>query len=130
MMTFDQILMIDDEPFINAIQTASLKEYFPGIEITRYNDPVEAVEVIKKKNTAGEKLLIFLDLNMPVMSAKDVLDELDKLNFKEPPVIFILTFSKDPEEREEVNRHPFVKALYMKPINKEKIQDILGLLEK
>ncbi|MDT0643825.1 response regulator [Zunongwangia sp. F363] len=128
-MHFDRILMIDDEPIINAIQTASVKAHFPDNEIVKITSPIEALKYIKELNAAGEKLLIFLDLNMPVLSAKDVLDELDKIDFEEPPVIFILTFSQDPAEREEVAQHEYVKALLMKPINKEKINEITGLLD-
>ncbi|MDT0684929.1 response regulator [Autumnicola psychrophila] len=128
-MGFDKILMIDDETFINAIQTASVKEYFPDTEMMKFDFPEEAIRIIKEKNENNEKLLIFLDLNMPVMSALDVLDEIDKINFNQPPVIFILTFSKDPTERAAAAKHPYVKALLMKPINKEKVKGILDLLE-
>ncbi|WP_373055879.1 response regulator [Zunongwangia sp. H14] len=128
-MKFDKIVMIDDEPIINAIQAITIKEHFPGTEIIKTNFPQDALEIIKKYNEADNKLLIFLDLNMPVLSAKDVLDQLDDVHFKHKPVIFILTFSKNPEEIEEVANHPYVKELFMKPINKEKIKAILSLLD-
>lgn len=117
-MEVSRIFLVDDEPIINAIQFKIVDKHFPQLEVVKYNS---AVEVLKLLPTLDYKPLIFLDLNMPVMDAIDFLKALYAKELKVSPVIYILTYSQNPEEIDFVKNHPFVNGVFFKPLDPENI---------
>ncbi|MDX1544096.1 MAG: response regulator [Christiangramia sp.] len=125
-MDIDRIFLIDDEAIINAIQTKIVAKHFPGLQITKFNT---AEEVLKILPQIDYKPLIFLDLNMPVMDAIDFLKSLEEIQLEINPVIYILTYSQNPEELDFVRNHSLVRNVFNKPIDEEKINLIKKDLE-
>ncbi|TRO63347.1 response regulator [Christiangramia sabulilitoris] len=124
-MQYDKIFLIDDEPLINAIQSLMIQKHFPETELLRFNSAREALKNLLDLDLASTKLLIFLDLNMPVFDAIDFLKELDSQDLKINPDIYILTFSKNPREIDFVENHKLVKDVFSKPLDAERITSIL-----
>lgn len=117
-MDIDRIFLIDDEAIINAIQAKIVTKHFPGLQITKFST---AEEVLKILPQIDYKPLIFLDLNMPVMDAIEFLKSLEEIQLELNPVIYILTYSQNPEELKFVNNHRLVKDVFFKPLSEEKI---------
>lgn len=123
-MKFDRIFLIDDEPLINSIQNLILRDYFPENTIDKYYHADQALEKIISLDGSIQNLLIFVDLNMPVMSGEQFLDKLKaaKLNFNIEA--YVITFSLDEDEIEKVAKHSLVKEVLRKPIKPEKLDKI------
>lgn len=120
-MNFDKIFLVDDEDIINAIQTRIVQAEFPDIEILKFGRAKELLAVLKDIKYTP---LIFMDLNMPEMDAIDFLKEMDGQSLRVEPIIFILTFSRNPKEIEFVKNHPLVHDVIFKPIDKQKINAV------
>lgn len=120
-MDVKRIFLVDDEQIINAIQYKIVNQHFPGLEVTKYNS---AEEILKLLPELDSRVIIFLDLNMPVMDAVDFLKSLDALDLKVLPVIYILTYSQNPEEIEFVKKHELVKRVFSKPLSEENIDRV------
>ncbi len=81
-------IIIDDEK--NAMESLALKvsKYFPNISIIhKFQNPLKAVEVINKKHPH----ILFLDIEMPVLSGFDVLSKIKNPNFE---IIFVTAYNE------------------------------------
>lgn len=124
-MDFDKIFLVDDEDIINAIQTRIVQAEFPDTEILKFGTAKELFSLLKDINY---KPLIFMDINMPEMDAIDFLKAMDDQSSRVEPIIFILTFSRNPKEIELVKNHPLVHDVIFKPIDKQKIGSVKKML--
>ncbi|OXB11866.1 response regulator [Flavobacterium reichenbachii] len=88
-MTYKKILQIDDdtddcELFMEAVEAISSAAY------TAINNPVEALRKLVQHEIEPD--VIFLDLNMPIMSGLEFLTEIKKeVRLKEIPIIIFST---------------------------------------
>lgn len=107
-MNYKNILQIDDdtddcELFLEALQAVSNALY------TSINDPVVALRRLAHKEIIPD--VIFLDLNMPVMSGIEFLTEIKKNDIiKNIPVIIFSTSQFDEIKRQARNHgaHDFI----------------------
>jgi len=99
-MTYSNILQIDDdsddcELFMEALESVSAATY------TAIYDPVEALRKLMQKEISPD--VIFLDLNMPLMSGLEFLTEIKKEEgLKEIPIIIFSTSQLDDIIREAI----------------------------
>jgi CheY-like chemotaxis protein len=125
------ILMVEDNPG----DIRLLKEVF--IENCICNtlniavDGDQAIKFLYQKDeyqNAPKPDLILLDLNLPKMSGREVLDEINAdENLKQIPVV-VMT-SSDEEEELIKSTHLQVKCFVIKPIDFEKISCIIKTLD-
>ena len=123
-MKYDKIFLIDDEPIINSIQNLYLQKFFPDNSIDKYDGATGALEKLMALDESVQKVLIFVDLNMPVLSGQQFLDQLLKANMHYEVEAYVITFSNDPEEVEQVRKHPYVKKVVRKPVNDAKLIEL------
>jgi CheY-like chemotaxis protein len=100
MSTIGFLLLVDDDQDDQQIFLEALKHVAPSVKVATASNGLEALH---KLNTPGaiHPDLIFLDLNMPMMNGKELLEELKKTeSFSNIPVI-IYTTSSRVEDREE-----------------------------
>jgi CheY-like chemotaxis protein len=100
MSTIGFLLLVDDDIDDQQIFLEALNTVAPEVKVVTASNGLEALH---KLNTPGAPYpdLIFLDLNMPMMNGKELLEELKKTeSFAEIPVI-IYTTSSRAEDRDE-----------------------------
>jgi CheY-like chemotaxis protein len=120
-MSYKNILQIDDdsddcELFMEALEAVSSAIY------TAINDPVEALRKLVNKEIRPD--VIFLDLNMPVMSGIELLSELKKQELlKDIPVIIFSTSQLEDIKREAKNSGAY--DYISKPNNFNELKGIL-----
>ncbi len=124
MMKYDKIFLVDDEPLVNAIQSLMIRKHFPKVELTNYSTATEALKVITEIDHTKTRLLVFLDLNMPVLDASGFLKQLEEKELQAYPDIYIITYSQNPEELNFVKDHRLVKEVFAKPLDDNKIEQL------
>jgi len=83
-----QAIIVDDEK--NAMESLALKvsKYFPNISIThKFQNPQKAVEEINNKQPD----LVFIDIEMPVLSGFDMLSKIENPDFE---IIFVTAYNE------------------------------------
>lgn len=112
-MMSPRVLLLDDETDL----TQMLQNFFRsrGVEAVTYNDPVEALDAIRKLKID----VVISDIRMPRMNGIKFLQEMRKFHFYEPGMIFISAFPEEHGVDELLNMGAF--AFLDKPVNLEKL---------
>lgn len=127
------VLIIDDDPVFSSIQKIML--YSTGLASSPHLFPngQTALRFITQHSNEDTWFLLFLDLNMPVMNAWQLLDA---LSYHDQVRVVIVTSSVNQADREKAGTYPQVIAYLTKPIRKEELgalkvsRPVAELLEK
>lgn len=123
MEKFNRILLIDDDPIQNLINTKLLNRLEFSEQIDVAINGKEALEdYISKIDILPE--VIFLDINMPIMNGWEFLEVLDGHDWTEYPKIYMLTSSISPEDIQKSENHPMVDNYITKPLSIDKLSKL------
>lgn len=131
MNTPSSFMIIDDDAMNNFICKAAIKNVVKEAALISFEKPVEALEYIKTyyKQDEPAKTYILLDINMPVLTGWEFLEELEKNHSELLPrfLIYILSSSIDARDMKRAEVNPNMVDFISKPLTKEAIKRIVGL---
>ncbi len=123
-----RFVVIDDDLINNMLCKVVIGGIAPNCEIQTFNMPEDGLEFFKDGYTNnGVPTVLFLDINMPTWSGWEFLaffDDLDK-DIKDQVIIFMLSSSVDPSDKERAIDNRNVTGYLEKPLTTEKIAAIL-----
>jgi two-component system LytT family response regulator len=105
-------IIVDDEK--KALESLALKvsKYFPNISLThKFQNPQKAVEEINKNHPD----ILFIDIEMPILSGFDVLSKIENPNFE---IIFVTAYN---EYAIDAIKHCAIGYI-VKPIDNEELR--------
>lgn len=120
-------IVVDDDDFNNAICKQILKSVYGNVQIDTFSDPEEGLEFIKKEfKEGGKSAVLFLDINMPVLSGWEFLDryELFSNEIRDQITIVILSSSVDERDKDKAAERKYIKGFLSKPLNPEKLLSV------
>jgi CheY-like chemotaxis protein len=129
-----KVLIIDDDPILIMVCTRLMKITGFSEEVMAAREGKEAVEMLK--NLIGQPAealpaVILLDINMPVMNGWEFLEEylqiIDQFNAIIP--VFMLSSTIDQADFDKAKSYHVVKGFYSKPLTKENLYEIEGLVK-
>lgn len=122
-------MVVDDDSVNNLICRKVISRVFPEADIKTFISPVKALTYIKSvySDSIGKATILFLDVNMPVLSGWDFLEEFEYFDrhIKEQIKIYMLSSSIDIEEVDRANKNINVCGYVEKPLKMEVIENIL-----
>jgi len=118
-------LIVDDNKLNHFILGIHLRENGSFSSPISLYSGSEIIEKLKETSTIDEKILIFLDINMPKIDGWQVLDFIDQFYLKDNISVIVLTSGSSPQIKERAFTYSCVINFIEKPINKEKILSIL-----
>ncbi len=129
-------LLIDDDSMCNSISKILLKKKFhlnspDEFEIISFNKPVEGLEFLKVslQHHKFQKILILLDINMPLMSGWEFLVEYEHLFKDQTDIkIYILTSSVSRADIDKAKENSNVEDLISKPLTTEIIERLYNVM--
>ncbi|NVJ85195.1 MAG: response regulator [Algoriphagus sp.] len=125
MIQFDAIFLVDDDPINNLINKRLLGKTEISENILEFLAADQALKNLEE--IAIEKsLLIFLDINMPVMNGWEFLDEYQVKFPDRKDKIVILSSSIDFQDRKKAMEYEIVSGFLEKPLSLDKIHYQLG----
>ncbi len=122
-------IFIDDDFVNNKVCQLLIRKMMPDASISAFTDPEEGVGYFKKiyEEDGLKNIILFLDINMPVMSGWEVLEELKNLFGGNKLIrIYMLSSSVDPSDIEK-SKDPYLEGYIEKPLSVAKLQGILKM---
>jgi CheY-like chemotaxis protein len=132
--TLTHFIIIDDDSISNFICRKFIQIMVPDANVEGFTDPQEGIEHIQSTypRPNAEEVILFLDINMSVLSGWDVLDkfmtfsEQTKQQFK----VFMLSSSINTEDKQKASSKPMVSGFIEKPLTIDKLQALFPRLTK
>ncbi len=125
---FDKVLLVDDDSINNFLSEEIISGANITEEVVLLTDGQQALNYLnslKDEKEPRQKLLILLDLNMPVMDGFEFLEEFNPDEIEADFQIVILTSSDNQRDIEKIKAYD-IKNFISKPITEEKLLEILG----
>jgi CheY-like chemotaxis protein len=116
------IMLIDDDPLTNQLNTLVINRQTPDAEIITFTMANNAINYLREEGKRKPEI-IFLDLNMPLMNGWDFMEEYQKLSLDIEVVI--LTSSNEEEEKKKSNSYKKISSYELKPLSLNKFAYIL-----
>ena len=126
MVHFDAVFLVDDDPINNLINRRLLGKTGIGERIEEFLSGQDALGKITELNPA-DSLLIFLDINMPVLNGWEFLNKYLEIYPERADKIVILSSSIDFQDRQRADGYQIVSGFLEKPLTIDKIN---GQMEK
>lgn len=120
MSEFDAIFLVDDDPINNLINKRLLGKTGISQKIEEFLGGQEALERLSQEPNSS-KILIFLDINMPVVNGWEFLEKYLKLFPERKDKILVLSSSIDFQDRQKAEEYEIVSGFLEKPLTLEKI---------
>ena len=123
-----KLIMIDDNPMEHFIMQKIFRrhELFPDCD--HATDAQLIIDFLSENRHHPAELpeLIFLDWNMPVCDGFEFLEQFERLglSFQKPISIYVVSSSIDENDRRKALAYPFVREFLMKPVGKDKLEQI------
>ncbi|MCX2484885.1 response regulator [Pedobacter sp. MR2016-24] len=121
-----QLLVIDDDAINIFIIKKLIEKTGYLLEIISMSNGELAIEHLKKQNSQNLALpdLIFLDINMPIMTGWEFLVEYEKLGIEKMIPVYMLSSSIFQNDIDKARTFPNVKDFMSKPMSNHQLINI------
>lgn len=124
MRTYDVIILVDDDQINNLINKRLITKLDISDTVEEYLDAEKAIERIKSLGKK-DKVLILLDINMPVMNGWDFLNFYTEKFSSRNDKIVMLSSSIEARDRQRAFGYDVVDGFLEKPLTPEKMKSLL-----
>jgi DNA-binding NtrC family response regulator len=126
-MQYSKVLLIDDDEDDQELFQLAIKEISASIECITSDNAQGALAQLENRELIAD--LIFLDLNMPIMTGQQFLSEMHKQEALSRIPVIILSTSSNMDTINEA-KSLGAKSFIIKPSNFRELKNILhGILE-
>jgi CheY-like chemotaxis protein len=122
-----EIFIIDDDLIYRMIVSRAITKIDANIKINQCENGRLGLEMLVQR-TEGAKIIILLDINMPVLDGWGFLEEIKKNNFYniQDPLIYVVSSSTDESDLLKAKQYDFLGSFLHKPLNREDITTIIN----
>ncbi|MGM0946801.1 MAG: response regulator [Bacteroidota bacterium] len=123
-----KVLIIDDDPGVLFLHEIIVKEGELHPDPKTFYDAEKALNFIFSQDLEQNKMLIFLDINMPSMSGWEFLEKLGaSIQYAEIKVVMV-TSSLDKSDREKSTEYELIIDFWEKPMDENQVSDLIQKL--
>jgi two-component SAPR family response regulator len=134
MDSFKDFIIIDDDIINNKLCRKIIEKVYPDAQITDFTNAKEGLDFIiaKYSQPGDDKVILLLDISMPIMNAWEFLDAFDTLSvdIKNRIKVHILSSSINKNDMMRAQTNSNVEYYLIKPLTRESIKLIVNVLNK
>ena len=127
-----ELFIVDDDPVYRLIVSLMVKKIDPSWTINQCENGEIGLAKLEYLRNSTHKIIVFLDINMPILDGWGFLDEINKCNFYDLDqlVIYVVSSSTDESDKLRAKDYGFVKGFLHKPLKREEINTIMLVPEE
>jgi CheY-like chemotaxis protein len=124
-----KFILVDDDPINNTICEMTIELAQGKANIKSFTNPEIAFDYIKSfyPEIKDDETILFLDLNMPIMTGWEFLERFDNLpmEIKKHINIYILSSTIDDRDKDRSYANKNVNGFLLKPLTKDVVTKIM-----
>jgi CheY-like chemotaxis protein len=132
MVDINTVMLVDDDDICNFVTKEIVDDMGIAREVCIAMNGQQALDIISERAVNSETngffkpLLIFLDINMPVMDGFEFLEEFEQLDeaLREQVYIVMLTSSTNDDDIQKAKLHT-ISGYIPKPLTEEKLKEVV-----
>ena len=126
-MALDYTWIVDDDAIFTFTVKRMLQRHKLTQRIDLFPNGMEAKIQLEKCRDNGEPYpnVIFLDINMPILDGWQFMDEFSQFENKENIVVYLISSSIDPKDREKAKRYSDIEDYIIKPVTLDALKNII-----
>lgn len=123
-----EIVIIDDDLIYRMIITKMIKIIDASLTINQCEDGKAGLAMLEHLSNSKQKVVVLLDINMPVLDGWGFLEQIEKSNFYnlDQLIIYVVSSSTDESDILKATKYGFVKSFLHKPLSREDLEAITG----
>jgi len=123
------IWIVDDDPIFQMIFKMMIERVNAHIAVGQFKNGQEAIDAVKNIGKDEDRIpdYIFLDINMPIKTGWDFLNELPAIvdpSFIARTKVYIVSSSINPEDEEKARTYSLTEDFLIKPLSESLIESI------
>ena len=121
-----KFILIDDDPIFIFLNKKVLETTTCMDSVLDFTSGIDALEHIKKELDNIDKVVILLDIRMPIMDGFSFIDELKKTVGPaiDKFIIYLLSSSIYQADIDKAKEYPEVRDFLNKPLNTDKMESV------
>ncbi len=119
------ILIVDDNVILNTVQKTLFKSIWPANNPIACFDVESALQTIEQEIGLGKKLLLLLDIHMPVMDGWELLDILTQKTYVRDVWIILNTSSENLVDELRAKNYHQIIAFNKKPLSRKLLIELM-----
>lgn len=124
------LIVVDDDKIYHFLITQLLDSApnLPShVDVHKFYSGKESLEFFSSKGNSYDKIVLLLDLNMPVLTGFDVLNALMEMKELQSILsVYIVTSSVNQADRDLADEYDLVKGFLVKPLKPKSLQEVLS----
>jgi len=125
-------LLIDDDRINNFLVDKQIRVIAPNTKVISYTDPIEACQyILDIKESEFRDLVIFLDINMPLLNGWELLEKVKEKYPEKLPNNSILCMLSSSDHSDDINKSSqfsIIEKYFFKPISISNIEEVITII--
>lgn len=122
------LCIVDDDTIYRLIITKMVNHIDPSVDVLSCEHGKSGMACVERLKNSRDRVVVLLDINMPVLDGWGFLDEMEKCSFYGLPLIEICLVSSSTDESDIVKSREYtcLKGFLHKPLTSDDIRAILS----